>query len=198
MDGIARRIQGRVAALPPGLQDHIQRVRDIAVELAPHHGVEPQRAALGALGHDVARSMPGQELLAQAAALGVPVGLVDRQVPVLLHGPVGAELLRKEDGLDDQSIFAAIYSHTTGHPSLDSLGKVVFLADKLDPHKGPRYPYQPYLKELALADLDMAILEFLTRELVSLASQGAMVHPAMVEARNHLLAQAVFPGPSGD
>ena len=45
MEQLTRRVAHRVASLPPGLQDHIRRVRDIAVELAPHHGVDPARAS---------------------------------------------------------------------------------------------------------------------------------------------------------
>jgi predicted HD superfamily hydrolase involved in NAD metabolism len=190
LNELTQRIQQRVSALPLGLQAHINRVRDIAAELAPHHGVDPQRAALGMLAHDVARCMPDQELLHRAASLGLNVGTVENYVPVLLHGPVGAELLRREDGLTDHSLHQAVYWHTTAHPSLDALGKVVFLADKLDPHKMKRYPYQPYLRELALTDLDRVILEFLTRESISLVSRGEMVHPAMVETRNHLIASS--------
>jgi len=143
---------------------------------------------LGMLAHDVARAMSNQELLNRAASLGLRVGTVENHVPVLLHGPVGAELLRREDGLTDQSLHQAVYWHTTAHPSLDTLGKIVFLSDKLDPQKIKRYPYQPYLRELAFADLDRAILEFLTRESISQVNRGEMVHPAMVETRNHLIA----------
>lgn len=188
MDQLTQRIQQRVSRLPQGLQAHINRVCDIAGELAPHHGVDPEQARLGALAHDVARAMSDQELLRRADDLGLHIGTVEKYVPVLLHGPVGAELLRREAGLTDQSLHQAVCWHTTAHPSLDILGKVVFLADKLDPQKIRRYPYQPYLRELAFADLDQAILEFLTRESISLASQGEMVHPAMVKTRNHLLA----------
>lgn len=187
MHSLEQQIQQRVDALPAGLQAHIYRVRDIARELAPRHDVDPEQAALGMLAHDVARAIPDQELLGHAAALGLPVGLVDRQVPVLLHGPVGAELLQRENSSLDQSLYGAVYWHTTAHPSLDRLGQVVFLADKLDPQKLPRYPYQPHLRQLAMEDLDQAILEFLTRETISLASRGQMVHPTMVETRNYLL-----------
>jgi predicted HD superfamily hydrolase involved in NAD metabolism len=176
-----------VLALPQGLQAHIYRARDIAIELAGKHDVDPQCAALGALAHDVCRAMPNQELISHAVRLGLPLGLVERQVPLLLHGPVGAEILRQEDNLRDQSLYQAVYWHTTAHSALDSLGKIVFLADKLDPQKIKRYPYQPYLRELALADLDLALLVFLSREIISLISQGRMVHPAMVEARNSFI-----------
>ena len=188
MEKLVLQIQSRVNKLPPGLQAHINRVSDIARELAPHHGVDQDRAALGMLAHDVARAMPNQELLRHAAEFNIPVTLVERRMPVMLHGPVGAEILHREDGLTEEDLYQAVYWHTTGHPSLDRLGKVVFLADKLDPLKISRYPYLPLLRELALEDLDRAILEFLSRETVARATRNEMVHPATVETRNHLLA----------
>lgn len=192
------RIQRRVDALPPKLQAHIARAQDEARELSPYHGVAPERAALGILAHDIARAMPGAELLRYAAQFDLPLGVVDRRVPVLLHGPVGAEILRREEGVDaagaapgccggDVALYQAVYWHTTAHPDLDDLGKVVFLADKLDPNKGKKYPYQPQLRKLARESLDAAILEFLTRQLVDLTGRGLMVHPMMVKARNALL-----------
>ena len=188
MEKLTRQIQRRVNKLPPGLQAHINRVSDIARELALHHSVDQDRAALGMLAHDVARAMPNQELLRHAAEFNLPVTLVERRMPVMLHGPVGAEILHREDGLTEEDIYQAVYWHTTGHPSLDRLGKVVFLADKLDPLKISRYPYLPLLRELALEDLDRAILEFLSRETVARATTNEMVHPATVETRNYLLA----------
>ena len=86
------------------------------------------------------------------------------------------------------ALYQAVYWHTTAHPGLDDMGKVVFLADKLDPNKGKKYPYQPRIMELARENLDAAILEFLTRQIVDLTGRGLMVHPMMVQARNALLA----------
>jgi len=187
LQDLSDRVQKRVDALPVGLQDHIYRVKDIALKLAEQYGLDKERAGLGMLAHDIARAMAGPELFRRAAEFGLTINLLERQVPVLLHGPVGAELLRREDRLDDLSIYRAVYWHTTAHPALDDLGKLVFLADKLDPQKIARYPFIPELHRLAMEDLDRAVLEFLTRELASLTSRGELVHPAMVEARNALL-----------
>jgi predicted HD superfamily hydrolase involved in NAD metabolism len=177
----------RVQSLPIGLQDHIHRVEKIAQELGEVHGVDPQRAGLAMLCHDVARAMGGDELLRRASHLELPGSLVEKQVPILLHGPVGAEILKTEDGLSDDAIYQAVYWHTTAHPSLDQLGKVVFLADKLDPQKIDSYPFQPRIRDLASHDLDRGILEFLTQELIARANRGELVHPAAVETRNALL-----------
>ena len=187
MDEVTQRIQRRVDTLPAGLQAHIYRAIDVALELAPRHGVDADQAALGIMAHDVARAMANEELMRCATQLGLPIGLVERQVPVLLHGPVGAEIVRRDDGLDNPALYRAIYWHTTAQSSLDDLGKVVFLADKLDPRKIARYPYLPYLSHLAFEDMDRAMLEFLSREISSRVSRGQPVHPASVETRNALL-----------
>lgn len=189
-------IRQRVEALPDKLQAHIGRAQEIARQLAPCHGVDPERAALGILAHDVARAMPGPELIVQANRFNLPIRPVEERVPVLLHGPVGAELLRVEDGLAAQGseadLYQAVYWHTTFHPNLvDDMGKVVFLADKLDPNKRKRIPYQPEIMELAAEDLDRAILCFLDRQVSDLAEKGRPAHPMMLEARDALRARTV-------
>jgi len=186
-NGLASLVTRRVRSLPRRLQDHIHRVEKIAQGLGEVHGVDPARAGLAMLCHDVAREMGGGELLMRASQLDLPVSMVERDVPILLHGPVGAEILKTEDGLTDDSIYQAVYWHTTAHPSLDTLGKVVFLADKLDPQKIGSYPFQPRIRDLAFQDLDRGILEFLTQELIARASRGEMVHPAALDTRNALL-----------
>ena len=187
MADLLQRLQIRLKSLPDGLQAHIYRVRDVAQELAARHGIDPDRAELGALAHDVCRAIPGEDLLKMSADLGVPVTDLDRDFPILLHGPVGAELLRKEDDLTDHSIFEAVRWHSTAHASLDDLGKLVFLADKLDPQKAAIYSYQAKLHDMALESLDLALLEFLSREMAARIEKGGTVHPASVDARNNLV-----------
>ena len=186
-------VQRRVDRLPAGLQAHIHRVVEIARELAVCHGINQEQAALAALAHDVARAMKGGELLRRAAGMGLPIGVVDRRVPILLHGPVGAEILQQEAGLTDISIYKAVYWHTTANPDLDELGKVVFIADKLDPAKIDSYPYLPQIRQMAFQDLDRAILHFLTRQAMDRLNRGELVHPVMVETRNALLVASGVP-----
>lgn len=181
------RIAARVEALPHGLRRHIYRVQDIALELAHAHDVDEDKAKLGALAHDIARAMKADQLRTKARELDIPINTVEDRLPILLHGPVAAEMLRRVDGIDDPDIYDAVYWHSTGHKEMGSPGKVVFLADKLDPDKAGRYPYLPELKEMALGSLDKAIVDFLSRELVTLIQKGNIVHPASVETRNELL-----------
>ena len=187
MPDILQRLHDRLKALPDGLQSHIYRVRDVALELAAPHNIDLQQTELGALAHDLCRAVPGEDLIRMASELDVPVSDVEQDFPLLLHGPVGAELLRKEEDLNDDILYEAVRWHSTAHASLDPLGKLVFLADKLDPQKAAVYSYQAKLHDMALESLDLALLEFLSREMAKRIEGGGTVHPASVDARNSLI-----------
>ena len=184
---VEKLIAKRVSLLPEGLRRHVYTVQHLALELAGRHQVEEEQVRLGALAHDIARAMKGADLLHKARELGIAVHPVEAKVPLLLHGPVGAELLRRVDGVEDHDIYEAVYWHSTAQRGMGPTAKIVFLADKLDPQKAGRYPFLAELKDLAMESLDRAILEFLGRELVSLLQRGELVHPVSVEARNELL-----------
>ena len=168
-------IESRLEALPTGLFNHIQRVRDIALDLAERHGLDPEKTRLGALAHDLARAAGGEALLREAHELGIRVHPVEEKVPLLLHGPVAAETLR-QNGLDDPEVYQAVYWHSTAHPDLPDVAKAVFLADKLDPSKRGRYPFIDSVMSQSRESLDAAMLTFLDRELVRLIEMGELVH----------------------
>ena len=99
---ILERIRTRTKVLPEGLREHLFRVEEVATEVAMLHGVEVERARVAALAHDLARAITGEELLLRAQQLGLAIHPVEERVPILLHGPVAAESLRLEEGLDDR------------------------------------------------------------------------------------------------
>ena len=182
-------VEARLAALPSGLRDHVERCRRVARELAQRHGVDLHKADLGTAAHDIARAVTGDALLAEAERLGLRVNLVERHTPLLMHGRVGAKWLETEDGVSDREILEAVRWHTTGRKDMGVVAKVVFLADKLDPRKVERYPYLERVALLAQDSLDAAILEYLSKELEYLLQQGLLIHPASVGLRNELMAQ---------
>ena len=60
------------------------------------------------------------------------------------------------------------------------------------------YPYIPLLRELAMEDLNRALLEFLTRETIAPVSNGELVHPASYEMLNSLVAASMAAGREPD
>ena len=186
------RIHRRMRRLPPGLVEHCQRVEQIARALCEPHGQDADAVGLTAYAHDATKHFSGLENLLRMEEYDLPpVTELERRNPKLLHGMVGAELLKREDGLNHPQLYNAIYWHTVGNPTgADTIGNIVFLADKLDPVKRDRYPWQPEMQELAESDLDAATRFFLTRNITRLLDKGVQVHPAAIEAYNTLLMAA--------
>jgi nicotinate-nucleotide adenylyltransferase len=159
--------------------------------MALAHGVDPDLAELAAAAHDVARHLTPRQLLEEAQQLGLPVHAVEAHAPVLLHGPVGAAWLRRDETITDPAILEGIHWHTTAHPDLAPVGKVLFLADKLDPLKAGVYPFQQAVLEAASKSLAEGMLAFLDGALRLHIDRGDMVHPMSNDARNaFILARA--------
>lgn len=180
----------RLDKLPADLQGHVRRVRDIAGDLAARHGVDAAAVDLAAAGHDLARAMKGNELLREAERYGLEVHPIERRVPVLLHGGVAAAWLERTAGLSDRRVLEAVQLHTNGGAEMGEVARLVFVADKLDPDKADRYPFLNEIERMAQDDIDLALLEFLSREMARRLERGDLVHPASLELRNELLMAA--------
>ena len=179
-------LQAVLDGLPRDLQEHIDRVRVIARELAEGHRLDRDRVDLAAAAHDIARADSDDVLMADALAQGVRITDADRAKPLLLHGPVGAGRLEPLYVVDE-AVVEAVYWHTTGLATMGPTAKAVFLADKFDLAKASRYPHIGRVKELAADDMDRAIVEFLRGDMVRLLNEGVPVHPGSLETLNGLL-----------
>jgi predicted HD superfamily hydrolase involved in NAD metabolism len=158
---------------------HTLRVAGTAEELAEVHNLDKDLARLAALLHDAARELPAEEFLELAADLGVPVGEPERESPKLLHGPVAAELVMRELGIEDDEVLDAVREHTTGRPGMDQLSLALFVADKVEPARD--YPSVENLRRLAARDLRAAAAESLRRTIAHNEERGRPTHPASIE-----------------
>ena len=181
------KLRSIIQSLPPGLQSHLERVRELSLELAAIHGVDPVKVETAALAHDLYRAHSEEQLLSEARARGLVPTFLDERVPVLLHGPLAAHLLREECAVDDEEVLQAVRWHSTSCPGMGRIGLVVFIADKVEPHKVERAPHLGRIAVLARQSLEQAAVEYLTAETASLLQKGSLVHPASIEARNYLL-----------
>lgn len=187
MKHIPQPLVDAVRRLPEGLQAHLLRTQALASTLAQAHGLDVSKASLAALAHDLCRAEPPHSLLQQARHLGLPIHPVEEAVPLLLHGAIAAECVKKM-GVDDPEVLDAIRWHSTAHPSLTAIGKVVFLADKLDEGKDTTAdPYLGNMINLARRSLDDALLAYLRMQIHRLLDSHSLLHPATVEAWNALL-----------
>ena len=158
---------------------HTLRVADTVGDLARVHGLDEGRTRLAALVHDAAREAGPGEFLRLAEEWGLPVGEPERQSPKLLHGPLAAELARRELGVEDEGILEAVRAHTTGRPSMGPLALALYVADKIEPARD--YPSVERLRGLAREDLRAAATETLRRAIAHNEERGRPIHPASRE-----------------
>jgi predicted HD superfamily hydrolase involved in NAD metabolism len=158
---------------------HTLRVADTAEDLAEVHNLDKNRARLAALLHDAARETGPEEFLRLAHEWDLPVGEPERESPKLLHGPVAAELARRELGIEDGEVLEAVRAHTTGRPGMGPLALVLYVADKIEPARD--YPSVGRLRELARENLHEVAAESLRRAIAHNEERGRDTHPASLQ-----------------
>lgn len=175
--------------VPRRMLAHIDRVVALADGLARRHGLDVERARLTAQGHDLVRAIDPAELLRRAEARGMAIDPVERDEPVILHGPIGALELAERFDVTDERVRFAIWWHTPGHPDYDGEAWAMFIADKVDPHKVERWPALAEVRDLAQDSLEAAALRYLDLRAEEAMERRWTVHPMATLTRNALLRQ---------
>jgi predicted HD superfamily hydrolase involved in NAD metabolism len=171
---------------------HTLRVAQTAGELARVHGLDEEKARLAALVHDAARETGPEEFLRLADEWDLPVREPERQSPKLLHGPVAAELARRELGVEDEEVLEAVRAHTTGSPAMGPVALALYVADKIEPARD--YPSVERLRAMAKEDLHIAATESLRRAIAHNEERGKAIHPASLETLEWLEADGAAQG----
>ncbi|MCL0102195.1 bis(5'-nucleosyl)-tetraphosphatase (symmetrical) YqeK [Dehalococcoidia bacterium] len=180
------RVLRAIGRLPDEVRDHIEHVRQGSIELAQRFELDVDKAEFSAVGHDICRVTPPKELIEMARLFQIPVTPLDEQLPVFLHGPVGAEVLKSKYVIEDEEVLNPIRCHTMGKQGMSPLDKVLFLADKIEPRKVGRYPFIAEVVDLAKENLDQALLCFLDHQIKAFLDHGDVVHPGMLAARDEI------------
>ena len=172
---------------------HSMGTSDKAAELAEKFRLSPtqiQRCRIAGLLHDNAKLLSPQALLDFCDAHGLPLHAADRQTPQTLHPLVGAEVARQELGVEDATVLDAIRYHTTGRAVMDTVEKIVYVADKIEGNTRNPLFVKKTVQHLNFADLkslDVTVLYLLESTMSFLITKQQIIHPRTLEARNDLL-----------
>ena len=171
--------------LSPERFAHVQGVVAAAEELARRWDADRKRARVAAWLHDVAKDEPPEALLKRARDFGIVFDEIMARAPALWHSVVGAEIARREFGVMDEDVLAAIRFHTTGRAGMSLLEQIVFLADLIEP--GRSFPGVDDLRRKSREDLPAAMIAALDSVICHVIRQGGLLHPDAVAARNDIL-----------
>lgn len=163
---------------------HTLGVEKTALELVAQYGANPIQASLAAIFHDYAKFRPLEEMKKVILTEKMDQRLLQFHHE-LWHAPVGAYLVEKEAGIDDQEILRAIRYHTTGRRNMSLLEKIIYLADYIEP--GRDFPGVDEVREIAKTDLNQALLKAVKNTITFLVSREQMVFPDSLEMYHDLL-----------
>ena len=184
---VRQALEEAVAKLPSGLRDHVTRVVVEARRLAERHDVDAERAAIAALGHDLARAIKPPELLRRAEDVGLNPSAIERSEPILLHGALSATLMAERFGIEDAEVLAAARYHTTARAGMSALERLIYVADKIEPGKVRDKPELIEARRLADESLESSMLRLLDVQIAKALARGWPLHPDTTAARNELL-----------
>jgi nicotinate-nucleotide adenylyltransferase len=169
--------------LDPKRVNHVLGCRDTAVELAKRWGADETDAARAGLLHDITKALDGKLQLTLCQEYGIVLDAFFAKNPKTLHALTGSLVAERIFG-ENQAVVSAIRSHTTGKAAMNTLEKIIYVADYMEPNRD--FPGVEELRRLAYSDLDGALKLGLEMTLSLLEKQGSEISPESQEALAYL------------
>ena len=172
-----------VNLLNPNRVKHVLGCRDTAADLAKVWGADVTDAARAGLLHDITKALDGPLQLTLCAEYGKVLDEFSENNPKTLHALTGSMVAERSFG-ENEAVVKAIESHTTGKPAMNTLEKIIYVADYMEPNRD--FPGVKTLRQLAYTDLDGALKLGLEMTLAMLREQKRQISPASSQALAYL------------
>ena len=165
--------------------EHSIRVLETSLSLGKIYNADLNKIALASLLHDYAKEFTKEELL-KISEEHFRDETKDYLTNVeILHSYVASYIAKEKFKIDDDEILNAIKFHTTGRKNMSLIEKIVYIADAIEPKRD--YPHVEKIRDLALVDLNKAILLEVNKKIEYLIKGDYIIHVNSIEMRNWLL-----------
>ena len=132
---------------------HTLGVAYTATSMAMVHDCDIKKAQLAGLLHDCAKMCSKDKLLKTCKKNGIKITTHEQEHPEMLHAKIGALIARSKYHITDSEVLDAIRWHTTGKSAMSKLGKIIYIADFIEPNR-KELDCLDKIRELAFSDLD--------------------------------------------
>jgi len=163
---------------------HTMGTTKIAEELSKIYNLDPTPVKKAAMLHDIAKDMPMEEQVAILKKYNIDLAEDELKSPGIIHGYVGAIISKIEFDIEDE-VYDAIFYHPTGHPDFKNVGKILFLADYLDPSR--RLKRQKDILNIAKEDFSNGIVETVKEKINYIILKKCYIHPLTIKFYNKLI-----------
>lgn len=155
---------------------HTLGVAYTAASLAMRYEMDINQAFLAGLLHDCAKSMTHEERLSYCKKHDITVTEAEQKNPSLLHAKVGSDQVFRKYGIKDAEIANAVRYHTTGHPDMTMLEKIIFIADYIEPLRDHDKELSE-IRHMSFMNIDVALEHILKNTLEYLNSSKKEIDP---------------------
>ncbi|MBQ3355696.1 MAG: nicotinate (nicotinamide) nucleotide adenylyltransferase [Oscillospiraceae bacterium] len=138
---------------------HVIGCSETAERLALKYGADPTDAKRAGILHDVTKALNSQEQLKLCDHYAMILDNFERLNPKLLHAKTGAVIAERIFG-ENRAVCDAIRWHTTGKANMNTLEKIIYLADFMEPNRA--FDGVEELRRLTETNLDDAMYLGLT------------------------------------
>lgn len=163
---------------------HSLGVMKMAQTLAKQYNINEQEALLTGLTHDMAKELSQEENLQYIKQNQIEIDEIEKRNTSLLHAKIGANMAKERYGFN-QKMQNAIAYHTTGNPDMDTLAKIIYIADKIEENRN--FEGVEELRKLALKNLEETVVAILSYDIKKNINKGRLIHPNSILTRNKLL-----------
>ena len=152
--------------------------------LAKKYGQDVEIAKAVGIAHDIAKELTEEEKIKYVEENKIEIDEIEKINIGLLHAKIGADICKKKYNFTEEMQNAIKY-HTTGNENMDTLAKIIFVADKTEENR--KYDDLQTVQKLADEDLDKCILYILDYMLVDNVKKQKTIHPDSIKIRNKIL-----------
>lgn len=158
-----------------------------AIEYAKKYGEDEEKVAYTALAHDIAKEMTIEEYFKYAKINNIKLSKDDMMCTSVIHGIIGADIVKKKYGFTDE-MCRAIYYHTTGNINMTTFEKIIFLADKVEERTRPKDKADVIRNIIEHKGIDEAILWIADDYTIPKAIKNrSVIHPLTINVRNEII-----------
>lgn len=153
---------------------HTLGVAYTATSLAMAHNCDIKQAMMAGLLHDCAKMRSDGSLLRLCHKNGIKISPYEQTHPEMLHAKAGALVARSKYKITDSDVLDAIRWHTTGKPGMTELGKIIYIADFIEPNRKD-LDCLPEIRPAAFDSLDEGVYLILKNILEWLESKNETI-----------------------
>ena len=162
---------------------HIIGVIESSKKLAERYSINKKKVFIAAALHDIAKEIHinGRDLK--------KIFKNDRyliKIPPVWHSFIGSLIAKERFKITDNEILDAIKYHTTGHPEMNEIAKIIFIADFIEPGRKYKECIDVRKKLKGKMELDKILLLVLEKKLIYLINNNKIIHPYAINLWNKL------------